>query len=74
MSTIKVTNIQDTSGGSSSTSEQIAKGRAKAWVNFDGTGTIAIRILNVAHLLTTILEITQLILQTHLETQIIVFS
>ena len=37
MSTIKVTNLQDTSGGNSSTSEQIAEGRAKAWVNFDGT-------------------------------------
>jgi len=43
MSTIKVTNIQDTSGGSQSTSEQLAKGRAKAWVNFDGSGTAAIR-------------------------------
>ena len=43
MSTIKVTNIQDTSGGYSSTSEQIAQGRAKAWVNFNGTGTVAIR-------------------------------
>jgi len=43
MSTIKVTNIQDTSGGNSSTSEQIAQGRAKAWVNFNGTGTVAIR-------------------------------
>ena len=37
MSTIKVTNLQDTSGGNQSTSEQIARGRAKAWVNFDGT-------------------------------------
>jgi|TARA_Y100000015_G_scaffold42144_1_gene49205 hypothetical protein len=37
MSTIKVTNLQDTSGGNSSTSEQIAQGRAKAWINFDGT-------------------------------------
>jgi hypothetical protein len=36
MSTIKVTNVQDTSGGSSSTSAEIFKGRAKAWVNFDG--------------------------------------
>lgn len=43
MSTIKVTTIQDTSGGNSSTSEQIAQGRAKAWVNFNGTGTVAIR-------------------------------
>ena len=37
MSTIKVTNLQDTSGGNSSTSEEIARGRAKAWINFDGT-------------------------------------
>ena len=43
MSTIKVTNIQDTSGGNQSTSEQIAQGRSKAWVNFSGNGTVAIR-------------------------------
>tara|TARA_R100000030_G_scaffold40501_1_gene30466 strand:+ start:386 stop:745 length:360 start_codon:yes stop_codon:yes gene_type:complete len=43
MSTIKVTTIQDTSGGNSSTSEEIFEGRAKAWVNFDGTGTVTIR-------------------------------
>ena len=43
MSTIKVTTIQDTSGGNSSTSEEIAQGRAKAWDNFNGQGTIAIR-------------------------------
>lgn len=36
MSTIKVTNVQDTSGGNSSTSTEIFKGRAKAWVHFDG--------------------------------------
>ena len=42
MSTIKVTNIQDTSGGNQSTSEQLAQGRAKAWINFDGTGSITI--------------------------------
>jgi hypothetical protein len=49
MSTIKVTNVQDTSGGSSSTSAEIFKGRAKAWVNFNGTGTVAIRTsFNVA--------------------------
>jgi hypothetical protein len=47
MSTIKVTNIQDTSGGNQSTSEQIAQGRAKAWVNFDGTfGTSPYTIAN----------------------------
>ena len=42
MSTLKVTNIQDTSGGNSSTSAEIYSGRAKAWVNFNGTGTVAI--------------------------------
>lgn len=43
MSTLKVTTIQDTSGGNASTSEQIAQGRAKVWVSFNGTGTVAIR-------------------------------
>ena len=37
MSTLKVNNIQNASGGSNSTPEQIQQGRAKAWVNFDGT-------------------------------------
>jgi hypothetical protein len=43
MSTLKVNNIQNTSGGSGSTPEQIEQGRAKLWVNFKGTGTVAIR-------------------------------
>ena len=43
MSTLKVTTIQDTAGGNSSTSEEIYSGRAKAWVNFNGTSTVAIR-------------------------------
>ena len=42
MSTLKVTTIQDTSGGNASPSEQINQGRAKAWISFDGEGTIAI--------------------------------
>ena len=37
MSTLKTSNIQDTSGNNNSTPEEIGKGRAKAWVNFDGT-------------------------------------
>ena len=37
MSTLKVNTIQNTSGGSSSTPEQIEQGRAKVWVNFNGT-------------------------------------
>lgn len=43
MSTIKVNNVQDTSGSNSSTPAEIHSGRAKAWVNFNGTGTVAIR-------------------------------
>ena len=43
MSTLKVTTLQDTAGGNSSTSAEIYNGRAKAWVNFNGTGTVAIR-------------------------------
>ena len=43
MSTLKVATIQDTSGNNSSTPEQVFQGRAKAWVNFNGSGTVAIR-------------------------------
>tara|TARA_B100000900_G_C20372491_1_gene630988 strand:+ start:136 stop:525 length:390 start_codon:yes stop_codon:yes gene_type:complete len=43
MSTLKVNTIQNTSGGSSSTPEQIEQGRAKVWVNFNGKSTVAIR-------------------------------
>ena len=43
MSTIKVNNLQNASGGSNSTAEEIQQGRAKAWVNFNGSGTVAIR-------------------------------
>lgn len=43
MSTLKTSNIQDTSGNNNSTPEEINQGRAKAWVNFNGTGTVAIR-------------------------------
>lgn len=44
MSTLKTANIQDTSGGNNSTPEQIGKGRAKAWVNFNGSaGAVSVR-------------------------------
>tara|TARA_R100000278_G_scaffold102227_1_gene78714 strand:+ start:81 stop:470 length:390 start_codon:yes stop_codon:yes gene_type:complete len=43
MSTLKVNTIQDSSGSNASTTEQINQGRAKAWCNFNGTGTPAIR-------------------------------
>ena len=37
MSTLKVNNIQTTSGGSSSTPEEIQQGRAKLWLNYNGS-------------------------------------
>jgi hypothetical protein len=43
MSTLRVTNVQDTAGANSLTTAQIYNGAAKAWVNFDGTGVVAIR-------------------------------
>lgn len=43
MSTLKTSNIQDTSGNNNSTPEQINQGRAKAWVNFDAGTGVAIR-------------------------------
>ena len=43
MSTLKVNTIQNTSAAHSSTPEQIAQGRAKSWINFNGSGTVAIR-------------------------------
>ena len=42
MSTLKVNTIQDASGSNSSTAEQIAQGRAKVWINFNGSGTVSI--------------------------------
>jgi len=43
MSTLKVDTLKDKNGGNSSTAEQIAKGRAKAWINFDGRFSDGIR-------------------------------
>lgn len=41
MSTLNVTNISD--GTNSTATTNVVKGSAKAWVNFNGTGTVAIR-------------------------------
>lgn len=43
MSTLRVSTIQDTAGSNSSTPSAIANGIAKAWVNFNGSGVVAIR-------------------------------
>ena len=37
MSTLQLSNIRDTSGNNNSTPEEINRGRAKAWINFDGS-------------------------------------
>ena len=42
MSTLKVATIQDTSGNNSSTPSEVADGRAKAWVNFNGLSSTAV--------------------------------
>lgn len=42
MSTLKVNTIQNTSGTSSASTESITNS-CKAWVNFNGTGAVAIR-------------------------------
>jgi hypothetical protein len=43
MSTLRLTTISNQTGSSSVPSETVINGSAKAWVNFDGTGTVAIR-------------------------------
>jgi hypothetical protein len=43
LATAKITTLADSAGANTSTPAEIASGRAKAWVNFDGTGTVAIR-------------------------------
>ena len=43
MSILKVDTLQNSSGSNPSSINDIRQGRAKAWVNFKGSGTISIR-------------------------------
>lgn len=43
MSTIKVTTLSTADGAYSVPAETLARASCKAWVNFNGTGTVAIR-------------------------------
>jgi hypothetical protein len=43
MSTIKTNTLQNTAGTKSVPVDTVVDGSAKAWVNFNGTGTVAIR-------------------------------
>lgn len=48
---VRITTLADSSGNNNSTPAEIASGRAKAWINFDGTTPVAIRAsYNVASL------------------------
>ena len=48
MSTLKVNTIQDASGGSSSTAEQIQQGRAKLWLDYNGSTNTILNDFNVS--------------------------
>ena len=43
LATAKITTLADSAGANTSTPAAIANGIAKAWVNFNGTSTVAIR-------------------------------
>lgn len=43
MSTLKCDNLQNSAGTKTVPVSTVVDGSAKAWVNFDGTGTVAIR-------------------------------
>lgn len=43
MSTLRVANLQSTAGTQTVTQDRLYRGAATAWVNFNGTGTVAIR-------------------------------
>lgn len=43
MSTLRLTTLSNQAGTSSVPSDTVISGSAKAWVNFNGTGTVAIR-------------------------------
>jgi hypothetical protein len=43
MSTLVTNNIQNLAGTASTSADNVINGSAKAWVNFNGTGTVAIR-------------------------------
>ena len=43
MSTLKLDTLSNKAGTASVPSDTVVSGTAKAWVNFNGTGTVAIR-------------------------------
>lgn len=43
MSTLKINTLSNVAGSQSISTDRVAQGTAFAWVNFNGTGTVAIR-------------------------------
>ena len=48
MSTLKVNTIQDASGGNASTATEIQQGRAKVWLNYNGSTNTILDDFNVS--------------------------
>ncbi len=56
MSTLKVNNLQDISGANNSTPEQVAQGRAKFWVTFEGDSSGTNKTINDSFNVSTIAD------------------
>ena len=56
MSTLKVNNLQDISGANNSTPEQVAQGRAKFWVTFEGDSSGTNKTINNSFNVSTIAD------------------
>ena len=56
MSTLKVNNLQDITGANNSTPEQVAQGRAKFWVTFEGDSTGTNKTINDSFNVSTVTD------------------
>ena len=56
MSTLKVNNLQDINGANNSTPEQVAQGRAKFWVTFEGDSSGTNKTINNSFNVSTIAD------------------
>ena len=56
MSTLKVNNLQDINGANNSTPEQVAQGRAKFWVTFEGDSSGTNKTINDSFNVTTVTD------------------
>ena len=56
MSTLKVNNLQDINGANNSTPEQVAQGRAKFWVTFEGDSSGTNKTINDSFNVSTVTD------------------